>query len=167
MAKFNLHRRKSEDDSNNFPDIHEEIYLRFAHSELTASVWLTQFGINGQCKIYMICWFLSTEISLMFAIVSIYKICASRRDNMWFFFPPTAFWVLCFIIRFSLKLGKIQEESPSPSRPAAKILCAYFSLEVDDRATVFILNKMLRLYNKRNKGQYFECHRPWKLEEIF
>lgn len=119
---------KSEDDTNNFPDIQdEETYLWFAHSELTGSVWLTQFGINGQCKIYMICWFLCTEISLMFAIVSIYKICASRQDNMWFFFPPTAFQVLCFIIRFFFfKLGKMQEESPSPSRPVAKILCACF-----------------------------------------
>lgn len=97
-----------------------------AHSELTGSVWLTQFGINGQCKIYMICWFLCTAISLMFAVVSIYKICACRRDNMWFLFPPTAFQGFCFLIRFSLKLGEIQEENPSPSGPVAKILCACF-----------------------------------------
>lgn len=48
MAKFNSKRRKI--DMNNFPDNQdEETFLGFAHSELTGSVWLTQFVINGQC----------------------------------------------------------------------------------------------------------------------
>lgn len=61
---------------------------------------------------------------------------------------PPAFKVFCFLIRFSLKLGEIQEENVSPWGHLQTSFVCVFMLQVDDTATVSLLSKMLGLHKK-------------------
>lgn len=83
--------------------------------------------------------------------MSIYKICAQRQGCMWSILAPLAFQVFHFLVKFSLKLGKIQEEKNStlggPSNKHALCL-SLFLLQVDDTTAASLQSKMQRLHNK-------------------